>query len=89
MQTYIKGVRIVGEKLLAAKALAAEDFVAYISEPNNCGDELSLCLLSRMVQKHLHVIGCDNIWYTSHCETGQINVEDCHIILIYLGWGNC
>ena len=40
-----------------------------------------------MVQKHLCVIGHDNIWYISHCETGQINVEDCHIIIVYLGGG--
>ena len=89
MQTYIKGVKIVGERLLAAKGLAAEDFIAYISQQNNHGDELSLYLLSRMVQKHLCVIGHDTIWYTSHCETGQINVKDCHIILVYLGGGGC
>ena len=82
MQTYIKGVKILGERLLAA-----EDFIAYISQQNNHGDELSLYLLSRMVQKHLGVIGHDNIWYTSHCKTGQINVEDCHIVLVYLGGG--
>ena len=87
MQTYIKGVRIVGQKLLAAKSLAVEDYIAYIS---NHGDKLSLYLLSRIVQKHLCVISYDNIWYTSYCETGQqINVEDCHIILIYLGGGDC
>ena len=70
-----------------AKGLAVEDFIAYISKPNNHGDELSLYLSSRMVQKHLCVIGHDNIWYTSYCETGQINVEDCHTVLIYLGGG--
>ena len=70
IQTYIKSTEIIGERLLAAKSLADEDFIAYISQQNNRGDELSLYLLSRMVQKHLCVIGHDNIWYTSHCETG-------------------
>ena len=44
MQTYIKGVKIIGERLLAAKVLAAEDFITYISQQNNHGDELSLYL---------------------------------------------
>ena len=38
-----------------------------------------------MVQKHLCVISCDTIWYTSYSEAGTINVEECHIVLIYLG----
>ena len=42
MQTYLKGVSIIGKKLLATKGLAVEDFIAYISQPNNRGDELSL-----------------------------------------------
>ena len=56
MQTYLKGVSIIGKKLLAAKGLAVEDFIAYISQLNNRGDELSLYLLARMIQKHLCVI---------------------------------
>ena len=29
----------------------------------------------------------DTIWYTSYSEAGTINVENCHILLIYLGEG--
>ena len=88
IQTYLKGVKIVGEGLLKAKGLAVEDFIGHISQPNNRGDKLSLYLLSRMVQKQLCVIGCDTIWHTSYSEAGTINVEDCHIILVYLGGGD-
>ena len=87
IQTYLKGVKIEGEGLLKAKGLAVEDFIAHISQPNNCGDELSLYLLSRMVQKHLCVIDHDTIWYTSYSEAGTTNVEDYHIVVIYLGGG--
>ena len=89
IQTYLKGVKIVEEGLLNAKGLAVKDFIAHISQPNNCGDKLSLYLLSRLVQRHLCVIGCNTIWYTSYSEAGTINVEDCHIILIHLGGGDC
>ena len=61
IQTYLKGVKIVGEGLLKAKGLAVEDFIAHISQTNNHGDELSLYLLLRMVQKHFCVIGRDTI----------------------------
>ena len=87
MQTYLKGVSIIGKKLLPAKGLAVEDFIAHISQPNNRGDELSLYLLARMIQKHLCVIGKNSVWYTSYCEDQQITVADCHIVLVYLGSG--
>ena len=57
MYTCLKGVSIIGKKLLAAKGLAVEDFIAHILQPNNRGDELPLYLLARMIQKHLCVIG--------------------------------
>ena len=87
MQTNLKGVSIVGKKLLAAKGLAVEDFIAYISQPNNRGDELSLYLLAKTIQKHLCVIGKNSVWYTSNCADQQITVADCHIVLVYLGSG--
>ena len=88
IQTFLKGVKIVGEGLLKAEGLAVKDFIVHISQPNNHGDELSLYLLLRMVQKYLCVISCDTIWYTSYSEAGTINVEDCHIVLVYLE-GDC
>ena len=72
MQRNLKGVRIIAEKLLASKGLAVEDFITYISEQNNRGDELSLYLLARMIQKHLCVIGKNLVWYTSYYKDQQI-----------------
>ena len=43
MQTYLKGVQIVGQKLLASKGLAVEDFITYISQQNNRGEENIPC----------------------------------------------
>ena len=87
MQTYLKGVQIVGEKLLASKGLAIEDFIANISQQNNRGDELALYLLARMIQKHLYVIVKNLVWYTSYCKDQEITVADCHIVPVYLGAG--
>ena len=86
MQTYLKGVQIVGEKLLASKGLAVKDFITNISQQNN-RDKLSLYLLARMIQKHLCVIGKNSVWYNSYCKNQEITVADCHIILAYLGAG--
>ena len=86
MQTYLKGVSIVGKKLLAAKGLAVEDFIVHISQPNR-GDELSLYLLARIIQKHLCVIRKNLVWYTSYCEDQQITVADCQIVIVYLWSG--
>ena len=85
MKAYLKGVQIVGEKHLASKGLAVEALIAYISQQNNRGDELSLYLLARMIQKHLCVIGKNSVWYTSYCKDQEITVADCHIVLVYLG----
>ena len=57
MQTYVSGVKIVGDKHLASKGLAVKDYISYISKENNRGDELSLYLLCRMTQKHACVLG--------------------------------
>ena len=85
MQTYLKGVSIIGKKLLAAKGLAVEDFIAYILQLSNRGDELLLYLLARMIKKHLCVIRKNSVWYTSYCEDQQITVANFHIVLVYLG----
>ena len=68
MKTYVSGVKIVGDKLLASKGLAIEDYISYISQENNRDDEFSLYLLSRMTQKHACVIGKNSVWYTSCCK---------------------
>ena len=83
MQTYVSGVKIVADKLLASKGLAVEDYISYISQKNNRGDELSLYLLSRITQKHACVIGKNLVWYTSCCKDKdqEITVTDCQIIL--------
>ena len=85
MQTYVSGVKIVADKLLASKGLAVED---YISKEKNRG-ELSLYLLCRMTQKHACVIGKNSMWYTSCCKDKDqdITVADCQIVLVYLGAG--
>ena len=87
MHTYLKAVQIVGYKLLASEGLAIEDFITYISQQNNRGDELSLYLLARMIQKCLCVIGKNSVWYTSYCKDQEITVADCHVVLVYLGAG--
>ena len=89
MQTCIRGVKIVGEKLLASKGLAVKDYISYISQEHNRGDELSLYLLSRMTQKHGCVVGKNLVWYTSCCKDKdqEITVAYCQIILVYLGAG--
>ena len=89
MQTCIKGVKLVGKKLLASKGLAVEDYISYISQEHNRGDELSLYLLSRMTQKHACVIRKNSVWYTRCCKDKdqEITVADCQIILVYLGAG--
>ena len=78
MQTCISAVKIVGEKLLASKGLAVKDYISYISQENNRGDELTMYLMSRMTQKHVCVIGKNSVWYTSCCkDKGQeITVAD-------------
>ena len=87
MQTYVSGVKIVANKLLASKGLAVEDYLSYISKENNRGGELSLYLLCRMTQKHACVIGKNSVWYTSCCKDKDqdITVADCQIVLVYLG----
>ena len=89
MQTYVNGVKIVADKLLASKGLAVKDYISYISKENNRGDELSLYLLCRMTQKHACVIGKNLVWYTSCCKDKDkdITVADCQIVLVYLGAG--
>ena len=87
MQTCIRGVKIVGKKLLASKGLVVKDYISYISQEHNRGDELSLYLLSRMTKKHVCVIGKNLVWYTSCSKDKdqEITVADCQIILVYLG----
>ena len=89
MQTCISGVKIVGEKLLVSKGLAVKDYISYILQEHNRGDELSLYLMSRMIQKHVCVIGKNSVWYTSCCKDKdqEITVADCQIVLVYLGAG--
>ena len=60
MQTYVSGVKIVANKLLASKGLAVEDYISYISKENNRGDELSLYLLCRK-HRSMHV-SLGRIW---------------------------
>ena len=87
--TYVSGVKIVADKLLASKGLAVKDYISYISKENNRGNELSLYLLCRMTQKHACVIGKNLVWYTSCCKDKDqdITVADCQIVLVYLGAG--
>ena len=87
VQTYLKGIQIVGEKLLASKGLTVDDYITYISQQNNTGDELSLYFLARMIQKYLCNIGKNSVWYTSYCKNQEITVADCYIVLVYLGAG--
>ena len=87
MQTYLKGVQFVRQKLLAAKGLVVEDFISYISQQNNKGEEPSLYLMVRMIQKYLCVIRKNLIWYTSYCKDQEITVADCLIVPVFLESG--
>ena len=55
----------------------------HISQPGNRSDKLAVYLVSRFCQKYIGVITKDGVWFTGKNTT----LEDCHIVLVYLGGG--
>ena len=59
-----------------------------MSVPGNCGDELSLYLVTRMCSKQVAVITKNDIWYTGKLDNDEeafISLDDVDLILVYLG----
>ena len=80
---YIDAVQVVGGDFLRSKGLTVEDYLMHISQPGNRSDELAVYLVSRFCQKYIGVITKDRVWFMVKNTT----LEDCHIVLVYLGGG--
>ena len=74
---------VVGGDFLQSKGLTVEDYLMHISQPSNRSDELAVYLVSRFCQKYIGVITKDGVWFMGKNTT----LEDCHIVLVYLGGG--
>ena len=80
---YMDAVRVVPGDFLKAKGLTVEDYLLNISQPGNRADELAVYLISRFCQKYIAVITKDTVWFTGQ----DTSIEDCPIVLVYLGGG--
>ena len=73
---------------MTRKGLTLEDYLDFMSVPGNCGDELSLYLVTRMCSKQVAVITKNDIWYTEKLDNDEeafISLDDVDLILVYLG----
>ena len=74
---------MVGGDFLWSKGLTVEDYLMHISQPGNRSDDIAVYLVSRFCQKYIGVITKDRVWFMGKNTT----LEDCHIVLVYLGGG--
>ena len=72
---------------MSGKGQTLQDYTAYMQQPGNRGDELSLYLCARMCTKHITVITKTSVWYTGKFNDGKdfISLNDVDLVLVYLG----
>ena len=89
IEKYSETVKYVRKTFLSGKGQTLQDYTAYLQQPGNCGDELSLYLCARMCTKHIAVITKTSVWYTGKFHDGKdfIGLNDVDLILVYLGKG--
>ena len=80
---YIDAVQVVSGDFLWSKGLTVEDYLMHISQPGNRSDKLAAYLVSRFCQIYIGVITKDGVWFMGK----NTILEDCHIVLVYLGAG--
>ena len=81
---YMDTVWVVAGDFLKAKGLTVEDYLLHISQLGNRADELAIYLVSRFCQKYIGVITKYTVWFTGQ----DTSIEDCPIVLVYLGEGH-
>ena len=87
---YGEAVNYMGKTFLSGKDQTLEDYIAYMKEPGNKADELSLHLCACMCQKQAAVVTKTNIYYTGKLNNSCndfIQILDCDMVLVYLGKG--
>ena len=60
---YGEAVKYMGKTFLSGKGQTFQDYIAYMKEPENKGDELSLHLCTCMCQKQVAVVTKTNVYY--------------------------
>ena len=71
IKRYASAVKYVGKDFLSRKGQMLNYYVNFISSQGNCGDKLSLYLITRMCCKQVAVITKTNIWYTGKLGDGE------------------
>ena len=87
---YGEAVKHVGKTFLSGKGQTLENYIAYMKEPGNKGDELSLHLCTRMCQKKVAVVTKTNVYYIRKLNNSYddfIQISVCDMVLVYLGKG--
>ena len=87
---YGEAVKYVGKTFLSGKGQTLDNYIAYMKEPGNKGDELSLHLCTGMCQKQVAVVTKTNVYYTGKLNNSCddfIQISDCDMVLVYLGKG--
>ena len=86
---YGETVKCVGKTFLLGKGQTLQDYISYMKEPGNKGDELSFHLCTCMCQKQVAVITKTNVYYTGKLNSCDdfIQISDCDMVLVYLGKG--
>ena len=90
MTKYREAVKYVGKIFLLGKGQTLQDYIDYMKQPGNKGDELSLHLCACMCQKQVAVITKTNVYYTGKLNNSCdnfIQISDCDMVLVYLGKG--
>ena len=86
MTKYGEVVKYVGKTFLLGMGQTLEDYIAYMKEPGNKGDELSL----HICQKQVAVVTKTNIYYAGKLNNSCndfIQISDCDMVPVYLGKG--
>ena len=87
---YGEAVKYAGKTFLSGKGQTLQDYIAYMKEPGNKGDELSLHLCTYMCQKQVPVVTKTNANYTGKLNNSCddfIQISDCDMVLVYLRKG--
>ena len=64
MTKYGEAVKYMGKTFLSGKGQALQDYIDYMKQLGNKGDELSLHLCAHMCQKQVAVITKTNVYCT-------------------------
>ena len=90
MIKYGEAVKYEGKTFLSGKGQTLQDYIDYMKQPGNKGDELSLHLCAHMCQKQVAVITKTNFYYTGKLNNSCndfIQISDCDMVLVYLEKG--